>query len=234
MSAPVLTVPQGGPIAARPRREGLYDTEAFLQAGTVNAFPFFQNTRTFAEVTAGNKTTGLDTNLVGNGGSIPRGHYLRVFGANMYWSYRGAATMAGNGARFDDKRKICESSFWRLLLGSTPYLDTPTPQVPAGTGVFGPLATGEAATSVGDVQFGWPICTCYRDLTVPGKIRKQTPQGVKEIRVPRIPIEFAETESFTVVVSVPGSVAVRAAQVAGTTVFMTCYLVSIYLKPLAG
>ena len=29
-SAPVLTVPQGGPIAARPRREGLYDTEAYV------------------------------------------------------------------------------------------------------------------------------------------------------------------------------------------------------------
>jgi len=231
MSAPVLTVPAGGPIAARPRREGLYDTEAFRQAGTIVQLPFFQNTRVFADPVAGNKTL-LDTNLIGNGGSIPRGHYLRVFGANVYMSHRaGYATVA---TQFDDKRKLAEDSFWRLLLGSTPYLDAPTQQVPAGTGVLGPLGSGEVGVTSGDMQIGWPICTCYKDLTVPGKIRKQTPQGVKEIRVPRIPIEFAETESFSVNITFPGAVALRAAMTAATTIFMTTYLVSIYLKPLAG
>jgi len=236
MSAPVLTVPQGGPIAARPRRENYYDTETFCQGGTTNLYAFFQNVRAFAEGPSGggNKTQGLDTNQLGTGGSIPRGHYLRVFGANMYYSYRGATTMAGNGARFDDKRKIIDTSSWQLLLGSTPYLTAPTSDVPGGTGIYGPLATNEAAVSVGDVQMGFPICTCYRDLTVPGKIRKQTPQGVKEIRVPRIPIEFAETESFTVQISFPTAAAIRANMVVGTCIFMTCTLVSIYLKPLAG
>ena len=225
MSAPVLTVPQGGPIAARPRREGLYDTEAFVGAGTVSTFPLFQNTRSFAETAAGTKQQGLDTNLVGNGGSIPRGHYLRVFGANLYQTRR--AAIVNTAAGYDNKRALAESSYWRLLLGSTPYLDTPTQQVPAGTGLSGPLSTTEAGT-FGDVQMGWPICTCYRDLTVPGKIRKQTPQGVREVRVPRIPIEFAETESFSVNVIFPIRPTITG------TIFMTCYLVSIYLKPLAG
>jgi hypothetical protein len=42
-SAPVITVPQGGPIAARPRRESLYDTESLVRSGTVNSawHPFF-------------------------------------------------------------------------------------------------------------------------------------------------------------------------------------------------
>ena len=229
MSAPILTVPQGGAIAARPRREGLYDTEAFVAAGTVVQFPFFQNTRSFAESSAGNKQPGLDTNLVGNGGSIPRGHYLRVFGANLYLSRRTADTLglANPASAFDDKRKLGDASFFTLLLGSTPYLNTPTWKIPAGTGLQGPISTTQV-TTVGDVQYGWPVCTCYYDLTVPGKIRKQTAQGVKEIRVPRIPIEFAETESFTATITYP----IR--PVITGTIFMTVYLVSIYLKPLSG
>src|SRR5579885_464684 len=228
MSAPVLTVPQGGPIAARPRREGLYDTEAFVGAGTVTQFPFFQNTRQFAETSAGTKQQGLDTNLVGNGGSIPRGHYLRVFGAQTYVSRRTAAVLTSGNVT--DKKKIWEMSYWTLLLGSTPYLNTQTVRVMSGTGLSGTLAgVQDPAITAGDVTMGWPICTCYYDLTVPGKIRKQTPKGMKEIRVPRIPIEFAETESFQVNITYP----VRPTGVTGT-LYMTCYLVSIYLKPLAG
>ncbi len=229
MSAPVQIVPQSQKIAARPRRESLYDTEAFVQAGTVTVLPFFQNTRSFADTLAGNKVQNFDTNLVGNGGSIPRGHYLRVFGVQLYETRRLA--VLNTAAGYDNKRALFDSSFFTLLLGSTPYLNAQTVQIPAGTGLIGPISTGEAGSTFGDVQMGWPICTCYRDLTVPGKIRKQTPQGVKEIRVPRIPIEFAETESFTAQVTWPGT---RPTIAAGTTLFFTCNLVSIYLKPLAG
>jgi hypothetical protein len=226
MSAPVLTVPQGGPIAARPRRENLYDSEAFTAAGTVTTFSFFQNTRTFSEAAAGAKQFGLDTNLIGNGGSIPRGHYLRVFGSQLYMSRRGTTVLTATA--LENKRQLFDASFWQLLLGSTPYLFTPTWQVPAGTGISGPVSTTEVGITAGDVQMGWQVCTCYKDLTVPGKIRKQTPSGVKEMRVPRIPIEFAETESFTVNITYPVRPSITG------TLFMTCLLVAIYLKPLSG
>jgi hypothetical protein len=226
MSAPVLTVPQGGPIAARPRREGLYDTEAFVGTGTVTVFPLFQNTRSFAETSAGTKTFGLDTNLVGNGGSIPRGHYLRVFGAQTFMTRRQVPALTASA--ITEKSKLWDMAYWTLLLGSTPYLYAPLNRIVSGQGLSGTLATTEALT-VGDVQMGWQICTCYFDLTVPGKIRKQTQSGVKEIRVPRIPIEFAETENFGVNVSYP----TRPTGIAGT-IYMQAYLVSIYLKPLAG
>jgi len=225
MSAPVLTVPQGGPIAARPRREHLYDSEAFTAAGTVTVFPFFQNTRAFAEVAAGTKVQGLDTNLIGNGGSIPRGHYLRVFGVQCYISFR---QLNMNAASFiEDKVRLWDTAFFTLLLGSTPYLNAQLNRIVSGSGLSGTLGTS-AAVTIGDVQMGWPICTCYYDLSVPGKIRKQTPRGVKEIRVPRIPIEFAETESFTVNVTYPTRPTVT------NNSFLRITLVSIYLKPLAG
>lgn len=228
MSAPVLTVPQGGPIAARPRREGLYDTEAFVAAGTVTTLPFFQNTRTFADVSAGTKQSGLDTNLVGNGGSIPRGHYLRVFGVQCYMSRRGTQVLTA--AALDNKRVLWDTAYWRLLLGSTPYMDVPFHRIPSGTGISGPVSTTEAGLTAGDVQMGWPICTCYHDLTVPGKVRKKDPKTgqQREIRVPRIPLEFAETESFAVNVIYPVRPTITG------TLFLTMNLVSIYLKPLAA
>jgi hypothetical protein len=226
MSAPVLTVPQGGPIAARPRREYLYDSEAFVGAGTVTVFPFFQNTRSFADTSAGTKTQNLDTNLVGNGGSIPRGHYLRVFGTQMFITRRQTAALVP--AAITEKNQLWDMAYWTLFLGSTPYLNTQLNRVPSGTGMAGTLATSEVALA-GDVTMGWPICTCYFDLTVPGKIRKQTAKGVKEIRVPRIPIEFAETENFSVQVTYP----TRPTPIAGT-LFLESTLVAIYLKPLAG
>ena len=170
----------------------------------------------------------MDTNLVGNGGSVPRGHYLRVFGAQCYMTRRGTAALTA--VAINDKRRMWDMAYFTLLLGSTPYLYAPLPKIVSGTGLTGPLATTEVVTA-GDVQMGWPVCTCYFDLTVPGKIRKQTPSGVKEIRVPRIPIEFAETESFTVNVTYP--VLPNTPAVVGT-VFMQITLVSIYLKPLAG
>jgi hypothetical protein len=227
MSAPILKVPAGGAIAARPRREKLYDTEAFTAAGTVTTFPFFQNTRAFADAGAGTKVQGLDTNLVGNGGSIPRGHYLRVFGAQSYITKRQVQDLTN--VNIVGKTKLWDMAFFRLLLGSNPYLDTQFNQIVTGTGLSGVLSTSEVLTA-GDVQMGWPVATCYYDLTVPGKIRKQGRNGVvREVRVPRIPIEFAETESFTVNVVYP----TRPTALTGTT-FIQIYLVSIYLKPLAG
>ncbi len=145
----------------------------------------------------------------------------------MYITRRGAQLLTGAG--LEDKRKLWDGAFWTLLLGSTPYLNAQLNRVPSGTGISGALATTEVATA-GDLTMGWPICTCYFDLTVPGKIRKQTPKGIKEVRVPRIPIEFAETESFAVNVTYP----VRPVITTSTTLFLESSLVSIYLKPLAG
>jgi hypothetical protein len=223
MAAPILQVPVGGPVAARPRREGLYDHEQFVQSGTTLTYPFFQNTRSFVDGGAV-KTAGLDTNMLGSGGSIPRGHYLRVFGIQLYITRRGTArlTAAGN----DDKRKILDAGWWRFSLGTTPYLDAPVYKIPAGCGIFGPLSTTESGLTAGDVQNGWPVPSNFFDLTVPGTVRV----GGREVRVPRIPINLAETENFAVSINFP----TRPTITTSDTLTLGMYLVSIYLKPLSG
>jgi hypothetical protein len=249
MAAPIVSVPVAGPVGARPRREGLYDTEVFTAAGTTTTYVFFKNTSAFSDSAAAgfsgsSKTPGLDTNLVGNGGSVPRGHYLYVYGANHVVSRRqnrlqAFTNAAGDQARaLEDKRMVIESAWWRFSLASTPYLDAPLIFVPAGVGMFGTVATTETAITVGDWQSGWPVRTNYFDLTVPGsvKVPQQGPGGVvmKEVKVPRLPIGLAETENFSTQINYVNRPSIVAAPAGIAGVFQQQYLVSIYLKPLSG
>jgi len=242
MAAPIVSVPVAGPVGARPRREGLYDTEIFSAAGTNTSYTFFKNTSVFSDSSAGgSKTPGLDTNLVGNGGSVPRGHYLYVYGCNHFVSRRGVGlnniAAGSQAAALDDKRKIIEAAWWRFSLASTPYLDAPLPFVPAGVGMMGQVSTTETNTTSGDWNQGWPVRTNYFDLTVPGsvKVPQQTPQGVvmKEVKVPRLPIGLAETENFSTQVNFAVRPTIFATAPANI-LFQQQYLVSIYLKPLSG
>lgn len=222
MSAPVLVVPPSYAIAARPRSGGLFDTEAYAAVSTIHSYAFFQSATHFQQVGLGRKTL-LDTNYPGPGGSLPRGYYFRWFGLQSYLSYRQDQPVTAAG--YDDLRKIWDSSYTQIMMGSTPYMTLPT--VDSGTGFTGPLASGEPLT-IGSVQMGAPSCQCYSDLTVPGLIRKQTARGVQIVRVPRVPIEFAETESFAVNLNFPSRPSVS------NTIYVTLRMVGMMLKPLAA
>lgn len=282
--------PQGGTIAARPRREGLYDCEQYLATGfggSATRYPFFQSTSRFQQPDSLflTKQFGIDTNLVGNGGQLPKGHYLRVFGLQSYVAFRFGALTPLTAARLDDVRQIYDTAFVTIQLGSTPYMSIPFYRVPAGTGISGTVSTTQVLTA-GNVTMGVPINTCYFDLTTPTKIRCSRPvesvvipvgngksaeiavrggvptteslanafvaagakddvgqariaaaadqairrASVLERHVPRTPIEFAETESFSVNLNYPTRPALS-----GTSLpFIYMNLVSIYLKPLAA
>lgn len=219
MAAPIVQVPVGGPIGGRPRREGLWDTEVFRQAGTTTTYSFFKNTTTMTDGGAA-KVYGFDTNLVGNGGSVPRGHYLYVFGANDILTRRETAALTAAG--IDDKRKLFESGSWAFYLGSTLYLLAPTTMVPSGTGICGPVSTTENNLTAGDVQLGWQVRSNFFDLTVP------TPKS------PRQPIGLAETENFSVQIQYPNAATLRTNMVSSASINQQVYLTSIYVKPLAG
>ena len=227
--APVVTVPPSYAVAARPRNFFQYDSQGMFGGSPVNVFPFFQDSTGFVDVGLGHKRFGLDTNMVGPGGALSRGYYFRVFCMSVYMTRRG--TQALTAAAISDKQRMWDMGYVTFLMGSTPYLYAPLQKMPSRTGLTGPLSTTEPLLTAGDVQMGWPICTACYDLTVPGKIRKQTPEGVKEIRVPRIPIEFAETESYQVNITYP--VLPNTPPIVGT-VFMQVMLGGIMLQPLSG
>ncbi len=225
MGAPVITVPQAQPIAARPRCEALYDTELYRGFSAVTLYPFFSNNQNFIDPSGASNKSLLDTNML-ESGQLPRGHYFRWFGLQSYLSLRSFIPMTA--AAIEGKRQLMDSAFASILLGPTPYLYVPFTQVHAGTGLNGPLSTGQAGLTVGDTQIGWGLCCCGKDMTVPAQGKKPTPQGVKLVRVPRVPIEFAETENFVINLNVPQKAALPA------NIFVTLNMLGVYLKPLAA
>lgn len=294
MSAPVLAVPMGGPIASRPRRENVFDKEflfPLVLGGTAHTLRFFQNTTQFTDTDLAGivgKPAGT-TNMLANG-SFPRGNYFRCFGLQSYVS-PGQST-ASSAAILDDVRKIIDTGYIQFLFGSTPYMDIPFHRVPFGTGLTGPVSTAQVATTFGAYSQGVPLNSCYFDLTVPTVVRqKHEPKkvcirgrdgkplnvpvvngaptkaaldkvvaalapgagdadkakaaveasariaeavkaaSVREVRVPRAPVEFAETESFAVNLTFPQRPPL-AATAFGWLIEMN--LVGIWLKPLAA
>lgn len=235
MAAPVTVVPQGGRILSRPRREGMYDTEQFRAASTtVTEYIFLNSTRQFTDSNAGNKVSELDTNIVGAGGGVTRGYYVRIFGACLYLTRRGTALLTAAGC--DDKRKIVDASWCVLKLGQTPYMFIPTHRVPAGARMSGQISTTENNLTAGDVQQEVPGAS-FLDLTTPGKrkIRKKVKLadgkvGVQEVEKfdPRIPLEFGETENFTWSLKFNTRPTITTSDI----VNMVLYLPSIFLKPL--
>jgi hypothetical protein len=223
MSAPVLVVPPSYPIAARPRAGGLFDTEVFAPASSISSYFYFQSTWSFLEPGFGRKTL-LDTNFPGVGGSLPRGYYFRWFGLQSYLSQR--QNQPTTAAEYDDVRKLASSSYTQIMLGATPYM-TIQGIVDSGTGLTGPLTSGEPLT-IGSVQLGWPSAACYADFTVPALIRRQTSRGVEVVRVPRVPIELAETESFAVNLTFPERPGVT------NPIWITLRMRGVTLKPLAA
>lgn len=97
----------------------LWDREVIARRGTVTVFPFFQNYRVFAEVAAGTKRWGLDTNLVGHGGNLPQGESMAVTGISLFLDVadpelrRTAVEIVGSTAYLD------------LRLGAAPGLIIP-------------------------------------------------------------------------------------------------------------
>jgi len=294
LSAPVLTVPQGGPIASRPRRENLFDTERFFRAaigGVARRLSFFANTQTNSDIDAAGafaKPPG-STNMVGPGGSLPRGHYLRVFGVNAYITRRqvggtGTITMSS----FPDVQRLWDMGYISIMLGATSYLDTQFVRLCSGTGIQGPVSVGQVATSFFNQQMGSGNCASYFDLSIPTKVRQQvkvtkvcigavggkpvivpvsggapTQEGMakaiaafakgggdkakvsvevaarvaqairaasfRDVSVPRMPIEFSETENFSVDLTYPTRPVIN-----NDSYDIIMNLVSIYLKPLSA
>lgn len=89
----------------------LWDREVHPRDGTITHFPFFQNTRTFAAPMAGSKNWGLDTNLVGQGGSLVPGNSMAVTGISLFLDgYTGPLSP-------ELRRELVD------VVGSTSYLD---------------------------------------------------------------------------------------------------------------
>lgn len=148
---PVVTIPQQGPIATRPRRMGLYDTEGWDDGSAIDAkITIYKDVSRFANADLGlTKQYGRDHNFDGSGGQMPKGQMLHWYSWTM--KCRTVAAVK-TGAAFQDVwdviRRIRESTWCTFFFGRTPYLTLPHVCIPQGVGLEMPQGTSTAQTWV--------------------------------------------------------------------------------------
>lgn len=141
MPIPVVTIPDQGAIATRPRRQPIYDTE-FDKAATAipTKLTLFRNFTQF-QVLGGNYSSKVlfrDTNIDGPGGAIPKGDYMHWYSITCAASVRLLALSGGTNANlqcFNDivLRRI--ASWFTFRFGETPFVRAQLDEIPQGAGV---------------------------------------------------------------------------------------------------
>lgn len=160
MPIPIVTIPKQGPIATRPRREALFDTEGWPSTGgnTISAKKsLFVNATSFAQTMGLSKIKGRDHNMDGMNGLLPKGQMFHWYGWRL--KIRPMSTpMAPTSSTtpmsvFDIIRQIKETTWSSFYFGSSSlYLQLQTWQLPGGTGYPDCQHNQNATTYVGNNQ----------------------------------------------------------------------------------
>lgn len=213
MSIPVVTMPQQGPIATRPRREGIYDSEGWANGSAITAkLTIFRSSTSFAVTLGLTKTKGRDHNMDGPGGQLSKGQAL-----HWYVLCNKIRPLAANlqGATiplvWDVVRRIRESTWCTFYFGNTPYLVLQTWMIPEGCGVTGGFTNHNAITLVSQSQAELDRQNGY-DVTLNG-----------------MPQEITQLESFSMDVEASG-----VTPTSTVDLYVTTYLKGVLLKGLVG
>ena len=214
MSIPVVSIPQQGPIATRPRRDGIYDTEGWDDGGAIDAkVTVFRSATSFSNTDLGlTKTKGRDHNFDNNGGQLPKGQALHWY--VLANKIRPTAANLGGAAVavvWDVIRRIREVTWLTFRFGDTPYLVLQTWQVPECVGVGRGYTTHNAVTLVGQSQSEHDRRNGY-DVTLSG-----------------MPVEITALESFSADIEASGVTPTPTVDL-----YDTVYLKGVLLKGLQG
>lgn len=189
MPIPIVSIPKQGPIATRPRRESIYDTEGWDSAGAIDSkITIFRNSTSFSNTTVAlTKQKGRDHNLDGLGGQLPKGQMFHWYGVcNKLRVLNGNLFGAAAAVWFDVARRIRESTWWTFYFGtSNAYISVQTWQIPQGADIIGAFTTHTAVTMIGQGQDA--DRNNNYDVTLNG-----------------VPTEIGELESFSVDIEASG------------------------------
>lgn len=194
MSFPIVSIPRQGPIATRPRREQLWDTEGYADATAVPArLEIYRNTATYASTALGigtAKVKGIDHNLDSRGGQLPKGQAMHVYGwALRHYANNGNTFGAAAVVVWDEIRRIRELTWasW-LFSNSSVYITVPTNQIPAGCAE----TTGRFTT--------------HNATTIIGEDSDAQRSNIYDVTMNGVPTELCELETFSVLVEAGGDI----------------------------
>lgn len=139
MPIPIVTIPEQGAIATRPRRQPLYDTEGDNNAVAIQSeLPIFINFTQFytASLAFGpSKVKGRDHNMDSGGKSLSKGDYHHWYAVTCPVSARTAGlTTAANAPTFEEIHRIRQARWFVFKFGETPFIRAQLDEVPGGVG----------------------------------------------------------------------------------------------------
>lgn len=188
MAMPIISIPQAGRIATRPRRESIYDTEGYQDATAIPVrLEIYKNSQTFSNANLGigtAKVKGRDHNLDGRGGALPKGTMFHWYGWCMkHFPMNGNTFGAASLVIWDEIRRIREVTWTSFQFGgSNTYIQVPTWQIPEGAAaICGRFTTNNATTMIGEGT-------------------SASRQDNYDVTLNGVPTEIGELESFSVLV----------------------------------
>lgn len=160
MPIPIVTMPEQGKIATRPRRQPVYDTEGDNNSVAIpSKLSFF--TRGPGAFQVANlsltKVFGRDTSFNGSPGQIPKGDVLHWYTITVPVAMRGTDPNSNAGLlAFEEIQRIKMARAFRFNFSDTPYIDAQLDEMPGGCGIRDVMTTNAGA---GLGQTIWPTPT---------------------------------------------------------------------------
>lgn len=221
MSIPVVSIPKQGPIATRPRRQSVWDTEGYVAGQAAKALiNMFQNATNFSASVNNNvnltlnKTNPRDTSMQTDG-QLPQGQMAHIYGWRKKFRTMDAAVGVGanNGASLMNTQRILEETATLSFLfgNNNVYIGVPMWQVPTGAGVVKPFTTINATT----------VYSQQQDVER-GNVYDWTLNG--------LPTELLQMENFVVQAQTYDGTQPTPAE----DLFLTVQLVSVFFKGIQG
>lgn len=215
MGIPIVSIPEQGSIATRPRRQPIYDTEADNNATAIpSRLTIFRSATAFQVANIGTtKTKGIDTNLDAPGGQLSKGDYHHWYSLTLPVGVRNInLTTAANAVQFEEILRVKAARWFKFRFSETPYIYAQLAEIPAGTGIDYVQTTHDAVT-VYAVKQGRLARENRYDVTLDG-----------------LPVEITDQETFAADLESDSSL-----QPSPTNeLFWTCFLWGTLLKGIRG
>lgn len=220
MPIPIVTMPEQGKIATRPRRQPVWDTEGDNDGAAIpTTLSFFTRTTSFqVSGLSLTKTYGRDTSFSGSPGQIPKGDILHWYGISVNAALRNTSPGTTTGlAMLEQIQRIKMARGFQFNFSDTPYIEAQLDEIPASAGIRD-IMTTSAGAGLGQTIYPTP------SADVVGRKNRY------DVTIDGFPTVLTELENFNVDFLASSDFA----PTPSAEVYWSVYLHGTYLKGIRG